>query len=209
MGFQKIVWLIILGLLQATACCYGQDKVITLQGDTLIVQIPLKPTTVGLPRAALGKPIEYGFRQIAVLYSPDSVRMHLPGQIAGYIRQNPGRRSGTGIYLSKKVPPLTRFTEDREPQMLFMQRIGMHGSYSFWYFRLRSVYGSQPYYLLEHQGSTPVVVETYRQFTNWVQQHPELNSLVARLPASRSQKRNPYALFSYLQLLTDHLNMQP
>ncbi|MCU0376482.1 MAG: hypothetical protein MUF24_14335 [Chitinophagaceae bacterium] len=209
MGFQKIVWIIGLSLLKATACCYGQDKVITLQGDTLIVQIPRQPTAVGLPRAALGKTIEYGFRQIAVSYRPDSVRMHLPGQIAGYIRQNPGRHSGTGIYLSKKVPPLTRYTEDREPKMLFMQRIGMHGSYSFWYFRLRSVYGTQPYYMLEHEGSNAVVVETYSQFTAWVQQHPALSSLLGRLPASRSQKRNPYALFSYLQLLTEHLNKQP
>jgi hypothetical protein len=210
MGFQKkMVWAIGTCLLMAAASGNGQDKVITLQGDTLNVQIPQQPKATGLQHDALGKSIEYGFRQIVVVYPADSIRLHLPGEITGYIRHRPGRHSGTGLYLCKAVPPLTRFTEDREPQKLFMQRIGLHGSLSFWYFRLRTVYGTQPYYLIEQQGSKPVLVETYSQFAAWAQQYPPLGSLLSTIPASRSQRHNPYALFGYLQALTDRLNHQP
>lgn len=206
---QLYLFVFTTGLLIACTCCYGQDKLLTLDGDTIAVKIPARVTDAGLPRHTEGKSIEYGFSRIAVVYPPDSVRLHLPGEIVGYIRQNPGKRSGTGIYLSKMVPPLTRFAEDREPKMLFMQRIGVHGNYSFWYFRQRSVYGTQPYYMLEVKGSEGVLIETYRQFVAWAKKHPLFYSLPGQVPATRSQKHNPYYLFGYLQKLTDYLNNKP
>lgn len=196
-------------LLYASTCCYGQDKLITLGGDTIAVKIPAQAAAAGLPPHTEGKSIEYGFSRIAVVYPPDSVRLHLPGEIAGYIRQKAGRQAGAGIYLSKMVPPLTRFAEDRETKLLFMQRIGVHGDFSFWYFRQRSVYGTQPYYMFEVKGSEPVLIETYSQFVAWAQKNPQFSSLPRQIPATRSQKHNPYALFGYLQKLIDYLNKKP
>lgn len=177
----------------------AQDKIFTLQGDTLLAYIPDHPQKqLKLSKRVIGHVHDVGFEQVAVVYPGDSVRIETPGTIRGFLRKEATKYLGSGYFEARTIPLQWLGYRRGGERAVFFQRVFQHADLSIWYFRQSS---GDPlpeiYFLLFYgQQEDPFVFATNGRFMKWAEATPPFDNYVKQLPTPRPM-RTP--AFSYLQ----------
>lgn len=188
-----------LSLWCTSMAAYAQDKVITLQGDTLQAYIPDNPQKqLKLSKQVIGHVNDVGFRQVVVVYPGDSVRIETPATIKGFVRKEMTKYLGSGYFESRNIAMQWLGYRRSENRAVFLQRVCIHHDFSIWYYRESS--GTpipEKYFLLFYrQEAVPFVFATNARFIKWAKETPPFDTLVQQLPLPKPS-RTPE--FSYLQ----------
>lgn len=202
---MRSILLICLMILQ-TSAIRAQDKVYTLQGDSIPVNIPADPWgELRINYSNLGHSLDYGFQRIAILYKKDSIRIHTPFQIRGFYREAPGKHLGNGYFESTVIYEQQLFlharqrrTLEKTPRRVFRQLLFRGEDLSIWHYREHASYNlPSSYFFFETPGDTAVFVK-YSEFKNWASGRPKFNDLSNQLP--KPAKRTG-GLFGYFERL--------
>lgn len=185
----------------------SQDKVVLLTGDTVNVFIPGDPRKeTNLTNAAIGNLNEYGFKRVIAVYGKDSIRIHYPFQVKGYIRTKNGPFLGSGFFFSRTLDEKLLVFKLSGSRDVFFQRVNFHKGLVLWYYR-EDLGNSMPqsYFFAELPGSPQLIrINTYKEWKKWVVYHPPLDSISARVPAPKKRgKRAVGSYFSYLVEVMD------
>lgn len=187
---------------------FAQDKVVLLNGDTVNVFIPGDPRKeTRLSHAAIGNLNEYGFRRVIAVYGKDSVRIHYPTQVKGYVRAKNGPFLGSGFFFSRTIDEKQLVFKLAGSRDVFLQRVNFHKDLVIWYYR-EDLGNSMPqsYFFAELRGTPKLIsINTYREWKKWVVYHPPLDSLSDTLkPPIKRGKKAVGSYFNYLVTVMDN-----
>ncbi len=167
-----------------TALCltslFGQDKVVLLNGDSIPCTIPGNPRKeTDLSHQAIGRTNDYGFKSVVAIYPGDSVRIHRPGEIQGYVKQQKGTYLGSGFFISRTIHEKNLNYKYGNTRMVFLQRINLHKDYTFWFYRedLGDALPA-PYFLIERRGYEGFdLITGYKSWKRWAVNHPPFGDI--------------------------------
>ena len=181
----------------------AQDKVVLLNGDSIPCKIPGNPRKeTDLSNKALGYMNDYGFKSVVVIYPGDSIRIHRPGEIKGYVRKERGTYLGAGFFVSRLVNEKDLNYKIGNTRNVFLQRVNLHKDYTFWYYR--EDLGDPmpaPYFLIEIKGREGFdLVTGYKSWKRWAVNHPPFGEITFE---KGKPKRGKYWVGSFFAYLVD------
>ncbi len=179
----------------------AQDKVYLLTGDSVSATIsgdPRKETD--LRDNVLGNMNDYGFKSVVAIYRDDSIRIHRPGDIKGYFRQNTGNYLGTGYFFSRIINERQLGYKRDNSRAVFLQRVNYHKDIIIWFYR-EDLGHPMPdcYFLIEVKGNQHTdLILTYRDWERWAVNYPPLGLLTFEKEKPKTGKSREGNLFIYL-----------
>jgi hypothetical protein len=180
---------------------FAQDKIILRNGDTVAVVIPADPRKeTDLSNKAIGHMNDYGFKSVVVIYRQDSIRIHRPGEIKGYLREKNGTYLGSGHFESRVINEQQLGYRIANNRTVFLQRVNFHKDITIWYFR-EDLGNAMPdgYFLLEQAGVPGTsLVNSYKAWGKWAINYPPLDEITYKKPLPKKAKNQDGPYFKYL-----------
>jgi hypothetical protein len=184
----------------------AQDKVLLKNGDTLNVVIPADPKKeTDLSNSVIGDMNDYGFRSVVVIYNKDSIRIQMPNEIKGYIREKNGDYLGSGYFESRVINEKQIGYKYDNTRAVFLQRVNFHKEVTIWYYR-EDLGEPLPrsYFLIQLANEDfMILITSYKQWAQWSVNYPPLGELTSNKPKPKNGKKREGQLFQYLVQIMD------
>ncbi len=181
--------------------CHAQDKVYLLNGDSASANITADPRKeTDLADNTIGRLNDYGFKSVIALYKKDSVRIHRPGEIRGYFRQQKGNYLGAGYFFSRTINEKQLGYKHDHSRPVFLQRVNFHKDIIIWFYR-EDLGHSMPasYFLIEVKGREHTdLVTSYQEWKKWAVDHPPLGELTYQKGKPKTGNNRDGNFFKYL-----------
>jgi len=184
----------------------AQDKVILLNGDTVNVVIPGDPRKeTDLSNGSIGRMNDYGFKSVVVIYPNDSIRIHRPDQIKGYIREQKGTYLGAGYFESRIINEKQIGYRRDNLRTVFLQRVNFHKDLTIWFYREELGNPMAEFYFLMEVKDQPFtsMVTTLKEWKIWSTNYPPLGEITYAHPKSRKNNLRVGDFFKYLVEIMD------
>ena len=185
---------------------FGQDKVVLLNGDSISCKIPGNPRKeTDLGNQAIGRINDYGFKSVVVIYPGDSIRIHRPAEIMGYVKQEKGTYLGAGFFVSRLITEKDLGYKAGNTRNVFLQRVNLHKDYTIWYYRedLGEAMPA-PYFLIEKKGREGFdLVTGYKGWKRWAVSHPPFGEITFEKGKPKKGKYWVGSFFAYLVDVVD------
>jgi hypothetical protein len=187
---------------------WAQDKVVLLNGDTLPCKIPGNPKKeTDLNARALGNMNDYGFKTVVVIYPGDSIRIHRPVEIKGYVKKERGDYLGSGYFFSRIIHERDHLGYKKgTTRPVFLQRVNFHKDYTIWFYR-EDFFDATPdtYFLVEAKGREGYdLITGYSGWKKWAVNHPPLGELTFEKGKPKKKvKSRTGSFFLYLVEIMD------
>lgn len=192
-----IVWILLV-----YHASFSQDKVILRNMDSIDVVIPADPRKeTDLSNKAIGRMNNYGFKSVVAIYHKDSIRIHRPGEIKGYLREENGTYLGSGHFVSRVINDQQLGYRIDNNRTVFLQRVNFHKDITIWYFR-EDLGNAMPdgYFLLEQRGVTgTTLINSYKAWVKWAVNYPPLGDITYENPVPKPAKHRDGPYFKYLK----------
>jgi hypothetical protein len=184
-----------------------------LNGDSVSVNITADPRKeTDLRDNAIGRLNDYGFKSVVAIYKEDSIRIHRPGDIKGYFRQNKGTYLGAGYFFSRIINEKQLGYNRDNSRAVFLQRVNYHKDLTIWFYR-EDLGHSMPdcYFILEVKGNNYTdLVTSYKEWERWAVNYPPLGELTYEKGKPKTGKSREGNLFRYLvEIMEEYKKRSP